>query len=508
MPVSVDKLLIMYRFYLGFVLLAGAGFAQDVTGALSGTVADSSGAVVAGATVMVTNSQRGTVVFQAKTSDSGVYSAAALQAGIYNIRVEAKGFKRAEVTGIALQVKQRARIDVTLAIGDVAETISVIGEGLGQLEAESSSMGAVINTTQVKDLPMPNRNILNLLTLVGGVSSGGAATGINASQLSINGSRTLNSEFTVDGVSVVSGSTGGVQRMPSTEAIREFRVLTSGYTAEYGRTSGGFVSVISDSGTNDFHGSLYEYFRNEKLNANNFFRNVRGQVRQTDRYNQFGGKLGGPVVIPKLYNGKDRSFFFFNYEGLRRISPFNNLSTLPDAAYRTGDFSRSPVSVFDSVGNVPFQGNRIPASRLDAAGQKVLGLLPAPNQSGIPDTANGRTLNNYLSAGSNGTVDNQFTMRGDHSIGGAARLSGRWTKFSVNNPSGPIIPGPLDSRVGNSLTTGHQVSLSWTHYRALLKVDRPPARQFYEIEAIKNGWSARQLERQINSLLFDRLGKS
>jgi hypothetical protein len=273
----------------------------------------------------------------------------------------------------------------------------------------------------------------------------------------------LNSEFAVDGVSVVSGSTGGVQRMPSTEAIREFRVLTSGYTAEYGRTSGGFVSVISDSGTNDFHGSLYEYFRNEKLNANNFFRNIRGQERQTDRYNQFGGKLGGPVLLPKIYNGKDKSFFFFNYEGLRRISPFNNQSTIPDAAFRTGDFSRSPIPVFDAVGNTVFPGNRVPASRLDSAAQKVLGLLPAPNQSGIPDAANGRTLNNYLSAGSNGTVDNQFTVRGDHSIGSAARLSGRWTRFSVNSPSGAIIPGPLDSRVGDSLTTGNQVSLSWTH---------------------------------------------
>ena len=125
----------------------------------------------------------------------------------------------------------------------------------------------------------------------------------------MNGSRTLNSEFAVDGVSVVSGSTGGVQRVPSTEAIGEFRVQTSGYTAEYGRTSGGYVSLITDSGTNLFHGSLYEYFRNEKLNANDYFRNLRGQRRPVDRYNQFGGKLGGPVLIPKLYDGRDKTFF-------------------------------------------------------------------------------------------------------------------------------------------------------------------------------------------------------
>ncbi|MFO0504595.1 MAG: TonB-dependent receptor domain-containing protein [Acidobacteriota bacterium] len=437
--------------------------AQDVTGALSGTVTDSSGAVVAGAKVTVFSTARGAVVFDGTTSDSGAYSAPALPAGVYSLRVEAKGFKRAEVSSVTLQLKQRARVDVMLTLGDVAETITVVGEGLGQLEAETSAMGAVINTSQVKDLPMPNRNILNLLTLVGGVSSGGAATGINASQLSINGSRTLNSEFAVDGVSVVSGSTGGVGRMPSTEAIREFRVLTSGYTAEYGRTSGGFVSVVSDSGTNQFHGSLYEYFRNEKLNANNFFRNLRGQERQSDRFNQFGGKLGGPVRLPKLYNGTDRSFFFFNYEGLRRVSPYNSQSTIPTEAARRGDFAANPISLFDSSANAPFPNNRIPASRLDPAAQKVLSLLPTPNQSGVPDPANGRTLNNFLSAGSNATVDNQFTLRGDHSIGAAARLTGRYTTFRVTNPSGPIIPGPLDSRVGDSLTTGHQVSLSWTH---------------------------------------------
>jgi len=363
--------------------------AQDVTGALSGTVTDSSGAVIAGAKVTVLSTARNAVVFAGKTSDSGAYSAPALAAGVYAVRVEAKGFKRAEISPITLQIKQRARIDVSLTLREVTETITVTGEALGQLEAESSSMGAVINTSQVKDLPMPNRNILNLLTLVGGVSSGGSATGINASQLSINGSRTLNSEFAVDGVSVVSGSTGGVGRMPSTEAIREFRVLTSGYTAEYGRTSGGFVSVVSDSGANQFHGSLYEYFRNEKLNANNFFRNLRGQERQSDRYNQFGGKLGGPVRLPKLYNGTDRSFFFFNYEGLRRISPYNSQSTIPNEAARRGDLSGNPISLFDTFANAPFPTTASPPPASTPPLKKSSPCYPPPTSpaSPIPPTA-------------------------------------------------------------------------------------------------------------------------
>lgn len=437
--------------------------AQTLTANLTGTVSDSSGAVVPGASVTVVNAATKVVAFQGQTNESGNYSAPSLPAGAYHVTVIAPGFKRAEVRDLVLQVDQRARLNFTLQPGELTESITVVGEGLGRLEAESSSVGAVIDSRQVHDLPMPSRDILNLLTLVSGVSSGGAATGINASQLSINGSRTLNSEFAVDGVSVVSGSTGGVQRIPSTEAVRELRVLTAGYSAEYGRTSGGFVSIITDSGTNDFHGSLYEYFRNEKLNANDFFRNLRGQPRPSDRYNQFGGKLAGPVLLPRIYNGRDRTFFFINYEGLRRQVPFSNLSTIPDAAFRSGDFSASPIVVFDASANLPFPGNRIPAIRQDSAARKIMGLLPGPNSSGVEDRANGRRLNNYLNSGSASVVDNQITARGDQAFGSRARLFGRYTRFKVNSPSPVILPGPLDPRQGDTITSGHQAAASWTH---------------------------------------------
>jgi hypothetical protein len=324
-------------------------------------------------------------------------------------------------------------------------------------------MGAVIGNSFVLGLPLPNRNVLNTLTLVGGVSSGGAATGINPSQLSINGSRTLNSEFSVDGVSVVSGSTGGVQRLPSAEVVREMKVLTSGYTAEYGRTSGGFVNAIMDSGTNDFHGTLYEYFRNEKLNANNFFNNLRGVERPADRYNQFGGKIAGPVLIPRLYNGRDKTFFLFHYEGLRRQLPFNNIATIPDAAFRSGDFSSSPILVYDPLTRAPFPGNRIPANRIDPAAARIVGLLPQPNQLGTRDLANGRSINNYVNNGSTSVVDDQYTIRGDHAVGTAARIFARYTDAKNESPSSVRLPGPLDPRVGDSITTSRQAVASWTH---------------------------------------------
>jgi hypothetical protein len=437
--------------------------AQNIRASVSGTVTDPSGAVVPDAKITIVNAETGVVVFDGTASGAGVYSAPSIPPGTYNVNVQAMGFAQSKITGVTLQVDQRARVDVQLKPGEVAESITVVGESIGRLEAESSSMGAVIGNNFVLGLPLPNRNVLNTLTLVGGVSSGGAATGINASQLSINGSRTLNSEFSVDGVSVVSGSTGGVQRLPSAEVVREFKVLTSGYTAEYGRTSGGFVNAILDSGANDFHGTLYEYFRNEKLNANNFFNNLRGVRRPTDRYNQFGGKISGPVLIPKLYNGRDKTFFLFHYEGLRRQVPFNNLATVPTAEFRSGDFSQSPIRVNDPTTGQQFPGNRIPANRIDPAAARILALLPTPNQPGTRDVANGRFINNFLNTGSISQVDDQYTMRGDHSIGAAARLFGRFTRARNDSPSSVRLPGPLDPRVGDSLTTSYQAVTSWTH---------------------------------------------
>jgi len=370
--------------------------AQVLTGVISGTVTDSTQAVVPNAPVTIVNSDTGVTQWRGATNESGLYRAPGLPVGRYKVTVEVQGFKRADVSGINLNVDQRASINITLQAGAVAESITVSGETAGQLATDSSSLGNTISPSQVQDLPLPNRNILNLLSLTAGVSSGGDATGINASQLSINGSRTLNSEFTVDGVSVVSGSTGGVQTLPPADAIREVRVLTSAYSAEYGRSSGATVTMVLNSGADLYHGGAYEYFRNEDLNANNYFNNVRGQRRPQDRYNLFGAKLGGPVRIPKLYNGKEKTFFFFDYEGLRQSSPFANISSVPSAAFRSGDFSASSVPILQPGTNTPFPGNKIPANLIDSAAAKIMGVLPAANSPGTPDLANGRASNNLV----------------------------------------------------------------------------------------------------------------
>jgi hypothetical protein len=364
---------------------------------------------------------------------------------------------------VPLTVGQKANIPIELPAGAIAETINVVGEGLGRLETEDSSMGLVVDTAQVSNLPLNNRNVLNLLTLAGGISSGGDANNINASQLSINGSRTLNSEFSVDGVSVVSGSTGGVQRFPSTEAIREFKVQTAGYSAEYGRSAGGFVNVVIRSGVNDLHGGIYEYHRHERFNANNYFDNLRQLARPQDRRNQFGAKLGGPVRIPGLYDGHDKTFFFVNYEAIRRTAPAAPTSSLPDERWRAGDFSSFPGQILDPQTGQPFPGNRIPDGRIDPAARRILSLVPLPNAEGTADAANGRRINNYINDTTNKPTEDEVTLRLDHHVGGKARLNGRLTYYDVFGPSAPNIPGPLNNSVGDSLTKGYQVSAGWNH---------------------------------------------
>jgi len=436
-------------------------FAQ-AAGVISGTVSDTSQAVVPNAAVKVTNADTGVVAWHGVTNDSGVYRAPELPAGRYNISVEMPGFKAASVNGVNLAVDQRASINLTLQPGVATESITVAATSEGQLATDTSSLGNVITPSQVQNLPLPNRNILNLLSLTPGVSSGGDATSINASQLSINGSRTVNSEFMVDGVSVVSGSTGGVQTLPPADAIRELKVLTSAYSAEYGRTSGGIVTMVVNSGTDRYHGGVYEYFRNEDLNANTFFNNLLGKRRSQDRYNLFGAKLGGPVRIPKVYNGKEKTFFFFNYEGLRQSQPFFNSSTVPDAAFRSGDFSASKVLVYDPLTNAPFPGNKIPSNRIDPAAAKILGVLPSPNSPGSFDATNGFNVNNLVAVGSSKPGSNSYTTRIDENLTDKDRIFGTLTHYNSQSPIQPRISGPLENNVGPGTTTGYQATIGYT----------------------------------------------
>ncbi|HWF48713.1 MAG TPA: carboxypeptidase regulatory-like domain-containing protein, partial [Bryobacteraceae bacterium] len=452
-------------FVLFSLFLLGVGTYAQTTGQISGTVTDATKAPVEGATVTIVNADTGVTVFKGTTNASGIYRAANVPVGRYNISVEAPGFKKYDVSGVNIAIDQKASIDAVLELGQVAETVNVEGSSAGQLATDSSSLGGTITPADVQNLPLPSRNTLNLLALSPGVSSGADITnqgGLNTSQLSINGSRTLNSEFLLDGVSVVTGSTGSPETLPPPDSIREFKVLTSSYSAEYGRTSGAIVTLVTNSGTNNYHGAAYGYFRNEVLDANNYFNNVLGKKRPEDRYNLFGGKIGGPLSIPKLYNGKNKTFFFLNYEGLRQAAPFNTPSSLPYGAYATGNFSASRTAVDMPGTHTQFAGNIIPSSLINPAALKILSQVPAPNSSGTLNATDNLITNNYVSVGSNHPTSDLGLARLDESISQNTRLFGTFMHYISLSPPTQAFPGVLDNATGTSTTTGYDSTIGLT----------------------------------------------
>jgi len=456
----------IFRCFLLSIALCSAPFpvtAQNLTATISGTVTDPSGSSISGAKVTITNKNTGVQAWSGTTDGSGQYVAPQLPVGTYTATAEQTGFKRAEVRDIILSIDQRASVNIVMAVGQISESITVSDKAAARLETDNSSISTLITPSQVTDLPIPNRNITNLLALVGGVAHGGASTNVNTSQLSFNGSRTLNTEATLDGVSVIEAATGQIVVLPSPDALQEFRVLTSGYSAEYGRTSGATISLITKAGTNSFHGAVYELFRNEVLNANNYFNNARLLPRPQDRYNQFGGAIGGPVILPKLYNGKNRTFFFLNSENTIQTSPSTPSQTVPSAAFRSGDFSASPVLVYDPVTRTPFPGNKIPLSRIDPAASKILALVPLQNTTGTADPQNSRFINNYVNPQVLGASYPKNTGRLDHAVNDRFRLYSSLHEWATNQPSAQFFNNALNNNGGDSEHTGYDSSTDYTH---------------------------------------------
>ncbi|WP_052200919.1 TonB-dependent receptor [Terriglobus sp. TAA 43] len=416
--------------------------AQDTSARLSGTVSDPSGAFVPGAKLTLTNPATKAEVAHATSDERGVYNALQLPPGTYTLSVEAPGFQRTE-TQVQLSVASRVDLPITLALGNVGETVIVTTKA-EELNRSDATISTLISPSDVQNLPLPNREITNLIALAPGVVHGGSATNVNSAQLSINGSRTLNSETLLDGNSVVEGVTGQISRLPSPDMIGEFRVITSNAPAEYGRTSGGVVTMLTRSGTSRFHASVYELFRNAVLNANTFGNKLQTPVqkRPANNYNQFGVVINGPVWIPKIYDGKNKTFFYLNYDQTLQRAAASQTQSVPSAAFRSGDFSASPVTVYDPLTNLPFAGNIIPAGRIDKTAAAYLSLLPLPNTTGTFDSVSNRYTNNYTFQNSLPYTAPRYSARIDHSIGDNVRLFGsvnRWiaatiAQLAYNNP--------------------------------------------------------------------------
>ncbi len=374
----------MKRFALVAALLALAApravFAQVDRATVSGLVKDSEGAVVAGASVTVTNLSTN-IASQQTTTDTGSYLVVNLIPGQYRIDVELTGFKKRSQT-VTLEVGQRARVDMPLEVGNFAETVDVAGAS-PILKTSDAALGSVIPEIAVANLPLAIRNWDDLLALVPGVQGdryteqGGGTSFGRTGGINVHGARALQNNFLLDGVDNNSISenvqelTTQVSR-PSVDAIQEFKVVTSPYSAEYGRSPGAAISVSTKSGTNLIRGTGYEYFRNESLDSTDFFTKRAGAVKPANDQNQFGGNLGGPII-------KNNAFFFSDYEGTRITRGVSRLTKVPTADERAGIFT-SPVK--DPVTGLNFDNNRIPTDRIDSYASEIMALVPLPNQPG------------------------------------------------------------------------------------------------------------------------------
>jgi hypothetical protein len=432
-------------------LSAGILEGQAFYGSIVGTVNDSSGAALASTTVTLTNSATGDRR-QVATASDGSYRFVNLVPGTYRLEIEHAGFKRYTRDQIDVSVESQVRTDIEMQVGDVNQSVEVQAE-VPLLQTETANLSQVVDSRAVEELPLNGRNILNLISLAPGVvpqgSSEGSLTGKNvfaAGNYQIGGGTANQSATYYDGVPVNDTYGNIVALTPSADAVSEFRIQTNNNTAEYGRYTGGVMNIASRSGTNGFHGSAYEYFRNKVLNATNFFANKTGAGKASFEQNQFGASAGGRII-------KDRLFFFADYEGYRQRQGNLFLLSVPTPQIASGDFSDyrgtngAVVPIYDplttcgqlnnaacgsgTIQRTPFAGNVIPVSRINPVAQKLMAfpLFALPTGSGDPYTHN----NNFARNAATGGDNDQVNFRGDWNISSKQRAFARYTKWKSSN---------------------------------------------------------------------------
>lgn len=418
------------------------------TASITGTVRDTSGAVIPGADVKVTSAAIG-LTRATTTNGDGDFLAGALPAGTYNLSVAAKGFKSFSAKGIVVNVTEKARVDVTLEIGQTSETIIVEGASVAQVETQSSDLSGVVTGKEINQLELNGRNFTQLVTLVPGVSNqtgqDESEVGLNGNiSYSINGGRVEYNNWQIDGANNMdTGSNDTLDVFPSLDAIAEFRVLTSDYSALYGRNASGNIEVITKSGTKDFHGDAFEYLRNEMFNANDFFDNAAGNPKPGDKKHDFGYTIGGPVYIPGHYNkSKEKTFFFWSQEWRRERNPFTFNQQVPSSAEQSGNFSDvcpgTECPTIPGSGGQYYPGNTVP---IDPNAQTILkALIPAP------------TIDNGANSFYVGTTVEPLTWRQelvkiDENFSSKLHLMGRYIHDSYTSTD------PTVSFVGNPFPT-------------------------------------------------------
>lgn len=477
------------RLLLLFVLLVVFGpamsWAQTATGTITGTVTDSGGRVVANAQIAVQD-QATHLVYKAQSLQDGTYTVPLLPVGTYEITITAPGFQTFRQTSATLDVAQRLRIDAGLVIGTATQTVTVTSEE-PPLQTEESSLGNVMGGHSIRELPLNGRQPFTLVLLIPGVqttslSSNGFADASNQgfSRLKINGGSTTGNQFLLDGAMDTLPTINEVSVVPMVDSIAEFRVMTNTPPAEFGQTSGGIVNLATKTGTNDLHGTVYEFVRNDVLNAINRFAVVNaatGSAKPKLRYNQFGGTIGGPVWIPKIYNGHDRTFFFFGYEQWHQRSASIGYTTVPTQLQRSGDFSQTRTStgalipIYDPnstasnpAGNgfvrTQFTGNTIQSNRVDPLSLAVLKYIPLPNVTPQNPYTN---ANNFFSNAAGAIDQDVIAIRGDHRISANDSVFVRYaSNLNVTHTPGNGL-GISDPAARNDTRKNYNLAIGETH---------------------------------------------
>jgi hypothetical protein len=435
----------MFRRVLSICMLiaactASAVFAQAVSGTILGTVTDATGAVRPSAKVTVVN--EGTGLSRTIVSDAnGEYTFPSLPTGHYTVTAELAGFRTLAMSNIVLGVDQHVKIDLKLEAGGVSETMTVVGE-TPLLQTSTSELGATIGQQNIEALPLNGRNFVNLTRTVPGVLRGIPGANIDgagslawraSASFSANGQRPRDNNFMLDGVDNNETWLQTVVIFPSVDSLDEFKLQTSTYSAEFGRSLGGVVNLQIKSGTNNLHGSGFEFHRDSAMDANDFFNNRAHRAKPDFKQNQFGGTLGGPIL-------RNKSFFFGSYQAHRENQAQTFLSTVPTLAMRNGDFSELSRVIYDPQTGQPFPGNVIPAGRFDPVAAQVLAqLYPEPNTAGTRQ-ANGQVINNYLINPVKTRHDDQFDTKFDYNLSDSNRFFVRYSYEKTHRVQPASLP--------------------------------------------------------------------
>lgn len=442
---------------VGIMLAAGvAMFAQTSTGSLSGTVTDPNGAAVPGAKVVATSVATGSKL-EILTTDAGLYVFPTVPVSTYHVTVEKTGFKKLNRQNIEIRAAQRQDLDLRLEVGDVQQTVEVSAEAPA-LETSTAERGAQISQKMMDNLPLFSGGIRSprgFINYMPGVTNNG--------EQSVSGSGGRAQEVLIEGGSALNVESSAVFNFPSSEMFSEFKMLQSNYSAEYGRVGGGIEIYVAKSGTNWFHGAAFHNMRRDIWNANTWQRNATGQPRAKDRFNETGGVIGGPIFIPKVYDGRNKTFWFFTYDkDLRPISVTFPVLTVPTAAMKAGNFSGAGLPVIydpaTTQGDVrqPFPGNIIPTNRFSSVATKLLPMIPNPTRSTL--------ASNYDFVNRTAYDRTIWSLKFDHAFTATNRLSFFLSKESqvddnVVNFEGPLGNGLLNSQKPFNYRFNHDLSI-------------------------------------------------